>query len=32
MPHLYSSFFLFTRTGSDWFGAATGSVFRTVWT
>lgn len=32
MPHLYSSFFLFTKTGSVWFSAAIGTFFSTVWT
>lgn len=30
MPHLYSSFFWFTKTGSVWFWAATGTFFSTV--
>lgn len=30
MPHLYSSFFLLTNMGWLWFGAGTGTPFRTV--
>lgn len=32
MPHLYSSFFLLVKTGSDWLVTDTGTTFRTVWT
>lgn len=32
MPHLYSSFFLLVKTGSDWLLTATGTAFSTVWT